>query len=346
MIHLDRVGRYSRLTLVTLGTVALLLGCAPAGRNSNKPVFQPVAIAPPPPAPPVVFTPLDSDLHRRALAELDALTRNPNPIVRAHSLEVIQDVNEPDRELFILRGLDDKSDIVRFAAAMSAGRVKLGSARDRLLEMVQDPNIDVQIAVRFALHRLGITRYSHDFETYAIQMGPQDAHIRGNTVMCLGLLGEPSGVKILAAMTRDPNRIVRLQVAEALWRLGDQHGLELLVAASINTSPDDQIIAALGMAAPGDKAVIPHIQPGLQAYQEEVQLATARALGMLGSDAGYIAAQRNIGSSDVRRRGLAALAFGAIGRLDSQPYLAQLLRDNDPDVRVAACSAILSLKPN
>lgn len=342
----NEIRRFMPLCLVMLGAVAMLFGCASkaGGKNAGKqPVFLPVAVEPAPPPPPVEFTPLDSDLQRRALAELDALTRSPMPYVRAHSLEVMQDINEPDREIFISRGLDDQEAVVRFAAAMAAGRVKLLSSRDRLLEMIQDPDPNVRIAVRYALHKMGITKYSHDLEKTAVD---KQASIRGNTVLVLGLLGEPSGVKILSAMTRDPNRVVRLQVAEALWRLGDEHGLQLLVAASINTSPDEQIIANLAMAAPGDPAVIPHIKPGLQAYQEEVQLSAARALGMLGSDAGYVAAQQNVASRDPRRRGMAALAFGAIGRLDSQKYLAQLLRDNDPDVRVAACSAILSLKPN
>ena len=42
--------------------------------------------------------------------------------------------------------------------------------------------------------------------------------------MVLGLLGEPSAAKILLPMLYDPNSAIRLQVAESLWRLGNERG--------------------------------------------------------------------------------------------------------------------------
>jgi hypothetical protein len=36
--------------------------------------------------------------------------------------------------------------------------------------------------------------------------------------------------------------------------------------------------------------------------------------------------------------------MGAIGRTDAQPTLAQLMRDPDQDVRIAAATALLQLK--
>ena len=41
---------------------------------------------------------------------------------------------------------------------------------------------------------------------------------------------------------------------------------------------------------------------------------------------------------------LAALAFGAIGRTDAQDELAQLLRDKDHDVRLAAATSLLMMR--
>jgi len=39
-----------------------------------------------------------------------------------------------------------------------------------------------------------------------------------------------------------------------------------------------------------------------------------------------------------------AWVFGAIGRPDAQEYLAPLLKDADPDVRLSAATALLELK--
>jgi HEAT repeat protein len=65
---------------------------------------------------------------------------------------------------------------------------------------------------------------------------------------------------------------------------------------------------------------------------------------MLGSDAGYGVALNGAKSKDPRQRMLAALAFGAIGRTDAQDELAQLLRDPDHDVRIAAATSLLMMR--
>ena len=65
---------------------------------------------------------------------------------------------------------------------------------------------------------------------------------------------------------------------------------------------------------------------------------------MIGSDEGYGVALKGASSTDPRQRLLAALAFGAIGRSDAQETLANLLKDDNTDVRVAAATAILQLK--
>ena len=87
-----------------------------------------------------------------------------------------------------------------------------------------------------------------------------------------------------------------------------------------------------------------HVRQELAHDFPEVALVAARAMGMLGSDAGYAIAQQGGKSADPRQRLLAALAFGAIGRLDAQPILAGLLKDAEPAVRVAAATAVLELQ--
>jgi HEAT repeat protein len=75
----------------------------------------------------------------------------------------------------------------------------------------------------------------------------------------------------------------------------------------------------------------------------EVSLVAARAAGMLGSDDGYGVVLLGAKSSDRIQRVLAGMAFGAIGRSDSQPMLRKLLGDSDADVRLVAAGAILQI---
>jgi HEAT repeat protein len=64
---------------------------------------------------------------------------------------------------------------------------------------------------------------------------------------------------------------------------------------------------------------------------------------MLGVPNGLSVAARAAESRDPADRARAALALGAINRLEAQPLLAGLLKDADPQVRIAAAHGVLSL---
>jgi HEAT repeat protein len=299
--------------------------------------------------------PIDNELRQQARSEILATAKSNQPIIRTHAIESIRLAlpKDADARAILIEGLFDSSWIVRFASAMAAGELRVKEAKPRLDEMVNDPNRNVKVAVRFALHRLGDVRHSHDFEKTA-----QDpsARVRSNTALALGLLEEPSALNVLRSMQRDPDRNVRLQVAEAMWRLGSQQGYETLVAASISKYVDDQMVVFLAMAGPRDTRARNAIRAGLTQYTrsatpetklllQQVELVAARALGQLGSDEGYGVALKATENPDKRQRALAALALGAIGRSDAQAALANLLKDQDTDVRLSAATAVLQLKP-
>jgi HEAT repeat protein len=185
---------------------------------------------------------------------------------------------------------------------------------------------------------------SHDLEHMATDSNPL---VKGNTAMVLGLLGDKSALPILRVLRVDREPAVRQNAAEAMWRLGDEEGMEDLIGLTLSRFPDDQAFGYLGLAAPRNTRIKPHVRTGLAGDQSwpEVSLVAARAMGMLGSDAGYVVAEKGAESSDLRQRVLAARAFGAIGRSDAQDILRKLLADADPDVRIAAATAILQLKP-
>jgi HEAT repeat protein len=175
-----------------------------------------------------------------------------------------------------------------------------------------------------------------------------DPHLRADTAMVLGLLGEPSALRVLEPMLYDPDPDVRIQVAEAMWRLGSDEGRTNLEAGSVSRYPDDQIICLLGLAArrdASDHRMAYHILLGqLTGDYPAVALAAARGLGELGSDAGYGVAIANIKSRDPQIVVMAALALGAIGRTDAQPLLSPLLANPEQSVRLAAATALLELK--
>jgi HEAT repeat protein len=339
--------RHVTATLVLC--ILLASGCGPKrqplGAKSMRPPKSP------PPVPERRDVPLDPQLVAAARQELERAATSDAPDLRTNAIEAASRVlqanpaglGDRDRAVqWILAGLVDPAPRVRFVAAVAVGELRLEPARDEVLGLVDDADPSVGVAARFALHRLGDTSRSHELEETAVAPDPQ---VRGDTAMVLGLLvDEPSAVNVLRPMRADASPAVRLQAHESLWRLGDEGGLRSMIAGSVSGYPDDQMVSLLGLAAPRDRRVIEHVRAALTGDYLEVNLVAARAMGMLGSDEGYGVALRGADSRDPRQRLLAALAFGAIGRTDAQDELRDLLRDADPNVRLAAATAILQLK--
>jgi HEAT repeat protein len=336
------------LWLGLAAAMVLTIGCAPhdaaqsqASATSATPAQK---VLPRPKAPPSVpapkAEPLDPQIQQAARQQIESAFASSDPILRANAIEAAQKTIGNGAAPMILQGLSDAEPLVRFAGAMAAGQLRLREAYQPLLRLVPDADKHVQIAARFALHRLGDTRFSHDLEKSARDA---DVRVRADTVLVLGLLGEQSALKILRPMINDPEAIVRLQAAEAMWRLGDEQGLSVLATGTVSKFADDQIIAVIALAGPKDKRVAEHVRGKLTSEWDEVALAAARSMGELGTDEGYGVAMKGARSPDPRQKVLAALAFGAIGRTDAQSTLANLLRDGDQNVRLAAATGVLQL---
>lgn len=325
-------------------TAALLVsGCVIPG-SSNRPTQVGVDVPAPPhaPVPPrPIPEPLDETLHAAALRSLSFAADSNDPDLRANAIEALQKTSPNAAYDVALTGLSDSDENVRFAACMAVGSLHITEAHNRLLAMRQnDPSQVVQVGVRFALHSLGDKRFSHDLEGYSRSPFPQ---IRGKTALVLGLLHEPSAVVVLRPMRHDTQDTVRLQASASLWLLGDSEGLDDLLSGALSGYPDDLILATLSLAEPRDQRVAQHVRANLTTDYPEVNLAAARAMGMLGSDEGYVIAMDGTKSSDPRQRFLAALALGAIGRSDAQQVLATLLTDPNRRVQVGAATALLEL---
>lgn len=327
-------GQYSaakRISSVILAAMLLLAwGC-----TQPSPVKWTISAAPT-----AVAMPLDPLLTKQAQQELLADAAGKDAEVRTNAIEALSEVAPELANNAILNGLSDRDASVRFSACMAAGQLRLKSAYTPLLALMHDADGRVQVAQRFALHRLGDTRFSRDLEHFAVDADPT---LRGSAAQVLGLLGEPSAVKLLWPLSQDKVASVRLQASESLWRLGEEVGFQSLVGYSVSKQPDEQIIALIGLASRNDPRAIPFLHAQLDNYVE-VSLVATRALGMLGSDEGYALAVKFATSKDARRRSLAALAMGAIGRSDLQGNLRTLLSDSNAIVRLSAATAILQLK--
>jgi HEAT repeat protein len=329
-------------------SLVLLGGCHGLHSGNNVPG----APKSPPPFPKEKNVPVNQALLRSAMNEVAEALNSPDEILRAHALETLKNVRLPDTDRRVLLALSDPSPLVRKAAAFAAGELHIAAAADRLTPLVNAPVQpdsqdqiyveQVRIAAIFALFRLGDATHAHELEQTALDPRPP---VRADTAFVLGMLGQPSAkpgaLAILSEMLRhDSDGNVRLQAAEAMWKLGDEKGEDALIAATVSNYASDQAVALLALAEPHDQRVLGNIEGFLATDYPEVSLVAARAAGMLGSQDGYGVAMNGADSKDPRQRALAALAFGAIGRRDAQPILDDLVSDSNPDVRLAAADAI------
>ncbi|HZN67135.1 MAG TPA: HEAT repeat domain-containing protein [Tepidisphaeraceae bacterium] len=330
------------LAILPASVLLPLVGCGGRGNRDLTRDFPPPK--PPPPVPPRKEMPLDPALVEAARKELAAAAADKDETRRANALEVMRLSPDEGSRKAILEALGDREPVVRFAAAMAAGELRLAEAKPRLAELVDDAVTNVRVAAIFALHRQGDMSRSHELEQTAQDPDPS---VRGNTALVLGLLGEKSAMNgprsILHVLRKDPHAAVRQQAYEAMWRLGDRSVVDELVGLTVSRYADDQMMGLLALVGPKSPSVADHVRTGLTSDHFEVSLVAARAMGMLGSDEGYGVALKGARSNDARHRFLAAFAFGAIGRSDAQPLLATLIKDRDPRVRIAAAGAVLQL---
>jgi HEAT repeat protein len=326
------------LSLLLAGS-SFVTGCAGSRKSGWTEINAPSSAPPVPPAKP---TPLDPALRSTAEREIRQSFSSSDPRIRANAMEAAQLTLGRGATDLIAAGMNDKNPIVRFAALMAAGKLRLTSLHDRALELADDPSVKVQLGSRFALHRMGDTHLSQDLVQMAKDPNPRS---REDVAFVLGQLGETSALKILRRMSTDPDTDVRLQVADSMWRLGDEQGLEKLVAGLVSRAPDLQMLSLIAMVGPKDARVAEYVRGKLVAPYPEVGLVAARSLGELGLDNGYGLAMQYLASEAPRQRFLAAIALGVIGRSDAQPSLAPLLKDEDARVRLAAATAILQLRP-
>lgn len=339
--------RPQSLTFAALLAPALVLSACSHNVDPNR---LPKSPKYPPPPPKQVSMAIDPKLladARKTIQDaftgrLPGVTAESKVVLRANAVEATQRTAGTAGSARILAALNDQSPLVRFAGAMAAGQIPVPAAYNRLLELIHDPDESVQVGVRFALHMLGDKRLSHDFEAYVQDPNPQ---VRANAVLALGLINEPSALKLLRSLKGESSAAVRLQVVESLYHLGDQNAGEELIVGTVSAYPDDQIVSMLALASTHNSTVAKSFLGQLTSDYPEVCLVAARALGEIGSDEGMAVALNGTHSRDPRQRALAALALGDIGRTDAQPALRPLLLDVDPAVRLAAATAVLQLKP-
>lgn len=300
------------------------------------------------------------DAGSAAVGLLLQATNAAHPLLRANAIEALHPVRaavaEPAR-----RALADDNEGVRFVAAMTVGRLRLEDEIHLVEPLLDDPSPSVQAAAIYALRRCG--RRANP-TVLATMLASSDPAARGNAAMILGELGDPSAIEMLreagwqraVRMSPASARVIELQIAEAMVKLGADEQIEVIRAALFATETEGELtaLACTICGEIGDQAYAPTLadiamRTGLRQEATAVRIAAAQAVGRISAGSAGARAVVSVpleflGDADPMIRAQAAAAVGHFREGEHEASLIALLGDKDPFVQVAAAGAILRIR--
>jgi len=332
-----------------LSLMCALPALAQNARQDSRPSAQPAAQ-------PVTAVNI-SALRERAIGMLVDLSGHQDPQVRANAVEGLEGAPGRVEPIVALAVLDDNIG-VRAVGLMVAGRQELDSALPAARLNATDPSPYVQAAALFALKRLD---ESPDLSPLGRMLFESDEpQVRAYAAFILGEIGEESALGMLRqAASRPMPRaresallLMRLQIAEAMIKLGDDDQLHTLHAALFPSRPEDLEAAALAAQILGEvdaQRSIPDLinlavtqdEQGNQ-MPAEIRLAAAHSVAKLGRRDGDFIADEYATSPSPAIRAQGASVYASTLPRDRLGILEAMLDDADPSVQVAAAAGVLA----
>lgn len=326
-----------------VGGVMGLGGCAPtASRSATQPHEMSIAES--------------QAILEKAVAILQDQFRNPDAAIRANCLEALQNLRDKRAVSMFELGLHDEAWVVRFAAALAAGRQQATPLKQTLQQMYgRETNENVKVGISFALQRLGDdTRMTH----LAVTMKSPDPGVRANTALVLGLLVEKSAFKVLRPARRDTDERVRFEITAAMARLGDMEAEDAILAMSINRFAEANYMA-LAACPDINRAEVDNVlwrglhmrdefknpKPEEKYVLDRTTLIAARGTvrrGNLTPTLGLLVLEYSR-SPEPEMRALAALALGEMLYPPEEAPLKRLMEDPDVKVKVAAAAGTINV---
>lgn len=286
------------------------------------------------------------ELRADAVRIVQVMARDQDPFLRANAIEAMQSV--PDRALPVAQlGLDDEHPAVRFTALVTIGKMRLRELGPAAVRALNDPDDSVRAAAMFAARRCG---QEVDISELADMLASPDPSVRGNVVMLLGMMGDPSALPMIAAMAQVPmpsqrvdnlrRTIVRVQFAEAQVLLGDPEAISPLRAAVYSEFDEVRVLAVTMLGRLQDASAETALMVMLDGREQpiELKLAAAEAVSHIGGRAaikqlldktGFVL--QACGSDNPVLRSQAVITAGALDSARQRVYR-QLLPSDPPAI--------------
>jgi len=260
---------------------------------------------------------------QRACAALRPLLDDDSPDVRyatALSLGRLEDRGSVDRLMRMLA--EDPESMPRQAAAVALGDIGAPQAAPALARALFDAPADVRFQAASALP---LVDPAAAVEPLRRALQDADAEVRATAAAALGDLRDDGSRDTLARLVEDPDIRVRMEAAMALARQGDRRGTPELTAALDHR--DFGPLAAEHLFRCPDKLAAPSLHRALERWltAPTVKVWAAGALARLGERGGREQLLHQLNSSKELVRGLTIQVLGEMGQPWSRKALRSLL---------------------
>lgn len=299
-----------------------------------------------------------SALREQAIELLIRDAQSDQPQLRANAIEGL--LQAPARaEPLIALGLKDENLGVRSVAAMAAGRAQMRSLAAAVRPLLSDESPFVRASAVYALTRLGDAPNPQPLAD--LLLTDPSPRVRAHAAFILGELKNRSATGMLRQAVLDKLsrsspaevRLLQLQIAEALVKLGDEQQVQTIRAALFPSRPEELEAAALAIQIIGeikDRGAIDQLiylasykDEAGQPMPAEIRLAIASALAKMDVREGAFLAREYQASPIPAVRAQAASVYGETGQDANLIPLAEMMNDPEGIVRVAAAAATVKI---
>ena len=286
-----------------------------------------------------------TSVRNEAIDQVLDSSRSDQPFLRANAIEAAE--NLPRRAVPIIQlGLDDTYPVVRFTAVAVAGKLKLCEFEPAVRKLLNDPSESVRAAAITTLHRCNPNTDLTPITKILTSLNPSS---RSNAAMLLGRIGNRSAVPMLKELAKTPiprassidQALARIQIAEAIVRLGDESALNAVRAGAYSQFDEVRILAVTMLGQIGDERMEKAIAQMLLEPPIELQIAAATSLAQLGYTDGLPVVLKASESKIITVRAQAALALSYFPKESAADAILELLSDDQEQVRLSAAAGIL-----
>lgn len=270
------------------------------------------------------------------IPQLVKLIHNQDLEVAERAAVALVRIGQPSLE-HLLEMLDIPSTKKRKLVVKSLGDIGDPFAAKALYELIKnDPDSDVQVEAILSMGKLGEPRISRLIQPLLLDPNPK---IRESAAWTLGNIGNPDATLSLMDSLRDVNPIVVEAAGNALHQLGSLAAVKIINTLSLSSNLNEQMEQlAMALGYTGSRDAIPSLRTLLLNNNPEIRLLAAKSFGLI-KDAKADDIEIVIRQSDPHKKAAAALALGYMGGKDAVKRLSIFLKDNSPQVAIAAALA-------